>query len=78
MLLNDLMMQTAAGSVEPLAETPTLRRLETANTREHAAALWIPEPTAPSATAPYHRRPIARRPVEVMRAQRVNLLHAHR
>lgn len=38
-LRNDLVMQTAVGRAEPLASAPTLSRLETAATPEHAAAL---------------------------------------
>ena len=38
-LRNDLVMQTAVGRAEPLASAPTLSRLETAATSEHAAAL---------------------------------------
>jgi hypothetical protein len=36
---NELVMQTAVGRAEPLASAPTLSRLETAATSEHAAAL---------------------------------------
>ena len=39
MLRNDVMMQTAVGRAEPLGSAPTLNRLETAATLEHAAAL---------------------------------------
>ena len=38
-LRNDLVLQTAVGRAEPLASAPTLSRLETGATREHAAAL---------------------------------------
>jgi hypothetical protein len=38
-LRNDLVMQTAVGRAEPLASAPTLSRLETAATPQHAAAL---------------------------------------
>ena len=38
-LRNDLVMQTAVGRAEALASAPTLSRLETSATREHAAAL---------------------------------------
>ena len=38
-LRNDLVMQTAVGRAEPLASAPTLSRLETGATPEHAAAL---------------------------------------
>lgn len=38
-LRRDLVMQTAVGRAEPLASAPTLSRLETAATPEHAAAL---------------------------------------
>lgn len=38
-LRNDLVMQTAVGRAEPLASAPTLSRVETAATPEHAAAL---------------------------------------
>ncbi len=38
-LRSDLVMQTAVGRAEPLASAPTLSRLETAATAEHAAAL---------------------------------------
>lgn len=38
-LRNDLVMQTAVGRAEPLASAPTLCRLETGATPEHAAAL---------------------------------------
>ena len=38
-LRNDLLMQTAAGRDEPLGSAPTLSRLETGATSEHAAAL---------------------------------------
>lgn len=38
-LRNDLVMQTAVGRAEPLASAPTLSRLETRATPEHAAAL---------------------------------------
>ena len=38
-LRNDLVMQTAVGRAEALASAPTLSRLETASTPEHAAAL---------------------------------------
>jgi enamine deaminase RidA (YjgF/YER057c/UK114 family) len=38
-LRNDLVMQTAVGRAQPLASAPTLSRLETAATSEHAAAL---------------------------------------
>ena len=36
-LRNDLVMQTAVGRAEPLASGPTLSRLETGATPEHAA-----------------------------------------
>ena len=36
---NDLVMQTAVGRAEPLGSAPTLSRLETSATPEHAAAL---------------------------------------
>jgi len=38
-LRHDLVMQTAVGRAEPLASAPTLSRLETAATPEHAASL---------------------------------------
>jgi len=38
-LRNDLVMQTAVGRAEPLASAPTLSRLETRATPQHAAAL---------------------------------------
>jgi Transposase DDE domain group 1 len=38
-LRNDLVLQTALGRAEPLASAPTLSRLETGATSEHAAAL---------------------------------------
>jgi Transposase DDE domain group 1 len=38
-LRNDLVMQTAVGRAEPLGSAPTLSRMETAATPEHAAAL---------------------------------------
>ena len=38
-LRNDLVMQTAVGRAEPLASAPTLSRLETGATPEHAAAM---------------------------------------
>jgi Transposase DDE domain group 1 len=38
-LRNDLVMQTAVGRAEPLGSAPTLSRLETSATPEHAAAL---------------------------------------
>lgn len=38
-LRNDLVLQTAVGRCEPLGSAPTLSRLETAATPEHAAAL---------------------------------------
>ena len=38
-LHNDLVLQTAVGRAEPMASAPTLGRLETAATPEHAAAL---------------------------------------
>lgn len=38
-LRKDLVMQTAVGRAEPLASAPTLSRLETAATPEHAASL---------------------------------------
>ena len=38
-LRRDLVMQTAVGRAEPLASAPTLSRLETSATPEHAAAL---------------------------------------
>ena len=38
-LRHDLVMQTAVGRVDPLASAPTLSRLETRSTPEHAAAL---------------------------------------
>jgi hypothetical protein len=38
-LRNDLVLQTAVGRAEPLASAPTLSRLETGATPEHAAAL---------------------------------------
>ena len=38
-LRNDLVMQTAVGRAEPLASAPTLSRMETAATAEHAVAL---------------------------------------
>jgi hypothetical protein len=38
-LRNDLVMQTAVGRAQPLASAPTLSRLETRATPEHAAAL---------------------------------------
>jgi hypothetical protein len=38
-LRNDLVMQTAVGRAEPLGSAPTLSRLETGATPEHAAAL---------------------------------------
>ena len=38
-LRHDLVMQTAVGSAEPLASAPTLSRLETGATPEHAGAL---------------------------------------
>jgi hypothetical protein len=38
-LRNDLVLQTAVGRAEPLGSAPTLSRLETSATSEHAAAL---------------------------------------
>jgi hypothetical protein len=38
-LRNVLVMQTAVGRAQPLASAPTLSRMETAATPEHAAAL---------------------------------------
>lgn len=38
-LRNDLVLQTAVGRAEPLASAPTLSRLETSATPQHAAAL---------------------------------------
>jgi hypothetical protein len=38
-LRNDLVMQTSVGRAEPLASAPTLSRLETGATADHAAAL---------------------------------------